>query len=424
MEHIELFIARYTKEFDFYERAAAMVANLLENDLRAAGVRCIVTSRAKNPSRLEVKCKQRHREHAYASVDDIYADIVDLAGVRVALYFPAEMKQVEAAVARLFEQVSAPKRFPAASQLRPGKRFSGYSAAHYRVRLREAETSEADRRYSAAKVEIQIASVLMHAWAEVEHDLVYMPLEGELSEEEYAILDQLNGLVMAGEIALERLQRAGELRVVEGQQIANHYDLAVHLLGRAKGFPEQAERDLGLGRVDLLFEFIHRLGIDTPQALGPYLEGLHGNVEVRPFSEQVIDALLADDASRYDLYRELRAETWAASPDHRDSSAEQSYVEVGRFLTEWAELEALIRQIAVQRGQARPAIPTPREIEKLNLFDAESRQEFHWLRQMRNHLVHGIEAPGPQELRHAAQRVRRLSELLKSEDNSLPGAAS
>lgn len=55
----------------------------------------------------------------------------------------------------------------------------------------------------------------MHAWSEVEHDLVYKPLNGTLSEEELAILDELNGLVLAGEIALERLQIAGTARILK-----------------------------------------------------------------------------------------------------------------------------------------------------------------------------------------------------------------
>ena len=36
----------------------------------------------------------------------------------------------------------------------------------------------------------------MHAWAEVEHDLVYKPQEGVLSTEELSILDELNGLAL------------------------------------------------------------------------------------------------------------------------------------------------------------------------------------------------------------------------------------
>ena len=53
----------------------------------------------------------------------------------------------------------------------------------------------------------------MHAWSEVEHDLAYKPFSGELSEDEHAILDEINGLVLAGEIALERLQKAVKRRV-------------------------------------------------------------------------------------------------------------------------------------------------------------------------------------------------------------------
>ena len=69
----------------------------------------------------------------------------------------------------------------------------------------------------------------MHTWSEVEHDLVYKPLNGILSEEELAILDKLNGLVLAGEIALECLQIAGTARIVKEKLFNNQYDLASYL---------------------------------------------------------------------------------------------------------------------------------------------------------------------------------------------------
>ena len=93
--------------------------------------------------------------------------------------------------------------------------------------------SEAQRRYAEASIEIQVASVLVHAWAEVEHDLVYKPLSGTLSEDEYAILDELNGLVLAGEISLERLQRAAKQRLSNvGERFNNHYELADYIYGK------------------------------------------------------------------------------------------------------------------------------------------------------------------------------------------------
>lgn len=136
-------------------------------------------------------------------------DIVDLSGVRVALYFPAEREEVGRIIKSLFVPVVEPKEFPTPGQPTYEKRFSGYWATHYRVRLPEILLNESQKRYAEARIEIQVASVLMHVWSEVEHDLVYKPLQGQLSEEEYAILDELNGLALAGEVALERLPRAG-----------------------------------------------------------------------------------------------------------------------------------------------------------------------------------------------------------------------
>jgi hypothetical protein len=143
--------------------------------------------------------------------------------------------------------------------------------------------SDAQKRYAEARVEIQVASVLMHAWSEVNHDLAYKPLQGELSEDEYSILDELNGLVMAGEIALERLQRAGEARVTAGgRNFGTHYDLAAHLLNASGATLRGPEANTAIGRVDLLFELLSRLGLATPNQLKPYLEALHSDTERRP----------------------------------------------------------------------------------------------------------------------------------------------
>jgi ppGpp synthetase/RelA/SpoT-type nucleotidyltranferase len=95
---IDDFIARYRKEYDFYDQAARLVAQALETNLQAAGIRSRVTSRAKAVGRLEAKVRQRAPTKQYTSVDAIYDDIVDLAGARVELYFSAERLQVESTI--------------------------------------------------------------------------------------------------------------------------------------------------------------------------------------------------------------------------------------------------------------------------------------------------------------------------------------
>ena len=79
-----------------------MAAEVLDSNLRSAGVRAIVTSRAKSPTRLEAKVRQRASYKDYKTVDQIYDDIIDLAGIRVALYFPAERDEVGKIITSLF----------------------------------------------------------------------------------------------------------------------------------------------------------------------------------------------------------------------------------------------------------------------------------------------------------------------------------
>jgi ppGpp synthetase/RelA/SpoT-type nucleotidyltranferase len=227
------FLDRYTREFDFFQEAARLCSQRCDTVLRQNGIRAIVGYRAKTKDRLEEKLSKRKQDRNYTTVDDIYGDLVDLAGVRIALYFPGDIEIVGQLIhANL--RVDNSKVFPRDSG-EPAyvKRFSGYWARHYRVRLPPAELPEESRRYAEASVEVQVASVLIHAWAEVEHDLVYKPLSGKLSDEEYAILDELNGLVLAGEIALQRLQKAGDLRLDRGEaKFNNHYELAKYIYER------------------------------------------------------------------------------------------------------------------------------------------------------------------------------------------------
>ena len=428
MDLIDQFLARYTKEYDFYSQAASITQQKLEAELQAAGVRCIVTARAKSFSSLEQKCRKREvSKGKYASIERIYDDIVDLAGARVALYFPGEIDQVDGTITRLFKIVEK-RKFPDKEKVRPGNpRFSGYTATHYRVQLKEDDLSDTEKRYAAARIEIQVASVLMHAWSEVEHDLIYKPLAGELSEEEYALLDQLNGLVQSGEIALERMQKAGAARVAtSNRRIANHYELAALLLSAGEGLREEPITDSGLGNVDLLFDFIEALDIDTPASLQPYIDALHGNVEMRPLADQIIDSLLVADQSYYQIYNSIREQRpWVSA---RTTADEELYRHIGMFMSRWMELEALVRQVSRSLPGRSPVLPTAQQLLTLGLISQDHVFDFESLRRMRNLLVHGVELPAGEQLDEAANRldgilaeVRRQAEN-RGDHNPEPGA--
>jgi len=421
MDAIDQFLTRYQKEYDFYDQAARIAAQSMEQAIQSAGIRAIVTSRAKSISRLEEKARKRAAAKRYESVDDVFRDIIDLAGVRIALYFPADKDQVDKIVTQRFSLASNPKRFPeppvvdepAAQLLGYKKRFSGYSATHYRVHLHEASLNDGQKRYAQALIEIQVASVLMHAWAEVEHDLVYKPQQGALSEDEYAILDAINGLVISGEISLEQLQRAAKKRIAEaGREFSSHFDLADYLLDKARPLLTTPDPDQSLGRVNVLYKLLLEVHKATPGELDPYIAALNADFESRSLSDQIIDQLLAEDAKRYEIYDRIKVPNLGEpeltlAPTHADAGAAQAAM--GRFLEQWIRFEREIRSATSKERRPKPwLVPPTKLVSDLGLLDKELIFELDRIRRFRNNLVHGIEVPASADIDDATKTLKSI----------------
>jgi tetratricopeptide (TPR) repeat protein len=276
------------------------------------GIRTIVTNRAKKVDRLRSKLEKRNPQKNYTSFEDINEDIVDFSGVRISLYFPGDLNKVQQFIESNFE-VKECKTFPEslgvqALQKRDyKKRFSGYWATHYRVYLKPQDLPGESKKYSQALSEIQIASALMLAWAEVEHDLIYKPFSGELSYEEYQILDELNGLVLAGEIGLERLQKAVKNRVSQvGKEFNNHYELAMFLYNRLGSLTEEAQNEVVLGRVDLLFNCLKSSHFNKPEYLKEFLVEINSDTEKRSIVDQIIDKIRELNPMLYESYLNVK----------------------------------------------------------------------------------------------------------------------
>jgi len=209
---IEAFIKNYEHEVDFYQEVAGLAQDKLDSALQDGGIKAVVSSRAKRPSRLEKKLYKREPEKGYKTFRNITDDIIDLAGCRVALYMPADREEVGAIIQKLFTEVRPAKHFPAD---RGPADSIGYIADHYLVTLKPESLRKKELRYADTQIEIQVASVLMHAWAEVTHDLIYKPEKGKLTPAEMSLLKDLNDIVQMGEQQLEKLQNAIEHRTSE-----------------------------------------------------------------------------------------------------------------------------------------------------------------------------------------------------------------
>jgi ppGpp synthetase/RelA/SpoT-type nucleotidyltranferase len=149
---VEQFINQYVKEIDYYDNACRISTQQLQHRFHESGIRAIVTSRAKTPERLEPKLRKRQLEKKYSSICEIYEDIVDLAGVRVALYFPAESAEVDKIIKNQFKLLKDPKVFSGSKPSAGGytKKFSGYLATHYHVSINPDSVSDQEKRYCDA----------------------------------------------------------------------------------------------------------------------------------------------------------------------------------------------------------------------------------------------------------------------------------
>jgi ppGpp synthetase/RelA/SpoT-type nucleotidyltranferase len=406
---IDQFLTSYRREFDFYEESARICAQLCEVELRGMGKRVIVTYRAKSPDRLNEKLHRREQEEAksYATTQDILEDIIDFSGVRIALYFPGDQQEIDKVIKHLFRALRPPKTFPDGRRKKYEKQFDGYHAIHYLVGLKPDKLGHDQQRYVDARIEIQVASVLMHAWAEVEHDLVYKPLSGDLSDGEHAILDEINGLVLTGEIALRRLQAAFDERVNQANQLfTNHYELAAFLYRELRLTHEDGDEP-GIGRVDLLFQLLRHYQKNQPAVLKPLLSAVITDPDhARPIAEQIVDLFIGSNKERYQVFESIRAMDTRGLAYGAESNdrAEQA---IGKFLTAWIGLERTIRQrTGVKQTTWWHALRGQHGLSGGLIEELDS------LRRIRNQLVHGIEAPSPDLLAIAIDRIRKVTNEL------------
>lgn len=354
LEVIDKFLNQYMREVDFYEKAARICAETCENELEREGIRAIVTYRAKRIDRLKEKLIKRSERKNYKSIDDIYNDIVDLAGVRIAIYFPNDLSKIDKFIKSKFS-VRQIKEFP---QIEDGakkknknnsykKIFSGYHATHYRVNLKIKDPTQDESMYGQAIIEIQVASVLMHAWAEVEHDLVYKPLNGELSVDEYEILDELNGLILAGELALKRLQKAVKDRVIKDDRFfSSHYELAAFIYDKISAQSDVKFEDVTMGRVDVFYKFLKTIDLNRPDYIDGYLEKVDPQCKNSSIVEQIIDMIISNDPSLYKTFLKVKNQMANKNPytNYNEESEFKRSKPIFFFIDKWADLQYVMKK--------------------------------------------------------------------------------
>lgn len=158
------------KEYDSsvkgIEKFTLRIRDLLEQLLSESNINVhSITHRIKDRDSLKNKLNKPTANYSKL------ADITDISGIRIITYLPQYVGSISKIIEREFD-VDVKNSIDKCRVLDPD-RF-GYLSVHYVVSLsRERIRLSEYKRYEGLQCEIQIRSILQHAWAEIQHDLGY-----------------------------------------------------------------------------------------------------------------------------------------------------------------------------------------------------------------------------------------------------------
>lgn len=203
------------------------------------------TNSFKEGCQLEDRLKEMSKKKPYESMYDIHISngIWDLIGVRILSYYPDDIPIIVRDIMKLFDTVGTPqvrdaprnhRQLPkvdraasydqneiadrlsdyvkgswtskSADEIERDWKHAGYRAVHLHVKQKGSETRP--EHMWKVRAEIQLTTPVMHAWSEIEHDIIYKN-RFELPQDQTTdrMIDAFNGLAITSEILLQQLQK-------------------------------------------------------------------------------------------------------------------------------------------------------------------------------------------------------------------------
>lgn len=175
----------YSDSRGSYEDCLNYVENTVKNIIKSQSINVHeIIGRVKTVESLEGKVKRKN----YSNL----AEITDLCGIRIITYFSDDVDKIAELISQEFE-VDVENTIDKRKSEDPTK--FGYVSLHYVVGLKAENTSPTlYGRFKNIKLEIQIRTVMQHAWAEIEHDLGYKSKE-DIPDQYRRQFSRLAGLI-------------------------------------------------------------------------------------------------------------------------------------------------------------------------------------------------------------------------------------
>ncbi len=170
-DYLNSLLSQYSNQYEHYKDYSENISKLLSLFLKIGKINFhSINFRTKDIYSLKQKIKRKSLAgKIYQSLDDIS----DLSGVRIILFFNDDLKKVLNIIEKeffVFVKDNLDKPFVKILN----ENDSGYTSTHRIVKHNKTREKLNEYRYfSGMKCEIQVRTVLQHAWAEIEHGIGY-----------------------------------------------------------------------------------------------------------------------------------------------------------------------------------------------------------------------------------------------------------
>ena len=167
LPEVDHFVSQYTIKKPLYDEFTSKLVELLKALLRIRSIDTqLIESRTKDTGSFREKISRSSKRY----VDPI-REVTDLSGIRIIVYYEEDLDIVCQLIENEFE-IDRSNSIDKRTVLRPEE--FGYQSIHFVVKLSRSRCDLLEWHHLAGlQAEIQVRTVLQHAWAAISHKLQY-----------------------------------------------------------------------------------------------------------------------------------------------------------------------------------------------------------------------------------------------------------
>jgi ppGpp synthetase/RelA/SpoT-type nucleotidyltranferase len=160
-------ISEYESKADIYNEFSKKLRSILEEELKKKKIDFDQCKERPKKEVYSLREKLHRKADKYKKLDDI----TDLSGARIVIYYISDIQKIGKLIPNEFDVIEEQCNL---SSDRNGIDNFGYEDNHYVVTLKkDSKVANENPAFANIKAEIQVRTILQHAWDSISHNLIY-----------------------------------------------------------------------------------------------------------------------------------------------------------------------------------------------------------------------------------------------------------